>query len=70
MDRAVTNYNVPEPVAVDLRADGQTFTGTYGPGDTELPEPVAQLLQRLGKASPAPTKPTTAPPKPTSKTKD
>jgi len=37
-----------EAVHVDLRVNGEDFTGTYGPGEVELPEPVAQVLAEHG----------------------
>jgi len=37
-----------EAVHVDLRVNGEDFTGTYGPGEVELPEPVAQVLAEQG----------------------
>lgn len=37
-----------EAVHVDLRVNGEDFTGTYGPGEVDLPEPVAQVLAEHG----------------------
>lgn len=37
-------YQLSEKVVVDLRADGQDLSGEYGPGEVDLPRPVAELL--------------------------
>ena len=47
------SHTIKGTVQVDLRADGVDYSGTYGPGDAELPEPVAELLTAQGLATPA-----------------
>lgn len=40
-------------VHVDLRVNGEDLSGDYGPGDVNLPEPVAALLTAQGLATPS-----------------
>lgn len=56
-------YTIKSKAQVELRLNGVDYSGEYGPGDVDLPEPVAQLLIEQGLATPAtsakkPTKPT------------
>lgn len=55
------SHKIEGTVQVDLRADGIDHSGTYGPGDVELPEPVAELLVAQGLATPSKGKPSKAP---------
>lgn len=41
-------YTMSEAVHVDLRVDGEDYSGDYGPGDVDLPGPVAELLAAQG----------------------
>lgn len=45
-------HTLKQAVTVDLRVDGETYADTYGPGNVDLPEPVAELLESLGVAEP------------------
>jgi len=44
----MTTHSLKTAVDVDLRAGGIDLSGTYGPGETELPDEVAELLTRQG----------------------
>lgn len=44
-------YSLTDTVHVSLRADGADLSGTYGPGEVDLPRPVAELLIAQGFAS-------------------
>jgi len=46
-------HNLENAVRVDLRRNGHTYSETYGPGITELPDPVAEILVAQGFATPA-----------------
>ena len=50
------SYTLKTAVHVDLRADGEDLSGTYGPGVADLPAPVAALLVAQGHAVPAEAK--------------
>lgn len=41
-------YTLSSKVRIDLRADGKDLSGEYGPGDVDLPRPVAELLIAQG----------------------
>lgn len=46
-------YKLTSKVRVDLRANGEDLSGEYGPGEVELPRPVAELLLAQGFATEA-----------------
>ncbi len=43
-------HTLKEAVHVDLRHNGTDYSGDFGPGDVELPAPVADLLVASGLA--------------------
>ena len=47
------SHTIKGTVHVDMRAGGIDHSGTYGPGDVDLPGPVAELLEAQGLATPA-----------------
>ena len=49
-------YTLAEAVHVDIRIDNETIEGDFGPGDVELPAPIAELLVNQGLAVPTPEK--------------
>lgn len=47
----MATYTIRESVHVDIRVNGEDLSGTYGPGDVNLPMPVADHLVALGLAT-------------------
>ena len=46
-------HTLKQAVTVDIRVGDETYADTYGPGNVDLPEPVAELLVNLGLAEPS-----------------
>lgn len=53
------SHHMSEAVHLNLTVGNTDFSGDYGPGDVDLPEPVAELLTAMGFASESKGKPTT-----------
>lgn len=49
----MATYTITESVHVDIRVNGEDFSGSYGPGDVDLPQPVADHLVAVGLATKA-----------------
>lgn len=47
----MSKFTLTEPIHVDLRVDGEDFSGDYTAGDVELPDAVADLLVAQGFAT-------------------